>query len=362
MKVLHLSEQRQLRGGERQILLLAKGLLRADIPIGICARPRSPLSGRAASARIPLVELPLRGELDIISAVKLTRFARRYDYDILHAHTSHTHSIAALAKELSRRRLKLVVSRTVSRPVPRNPLALVKYRRAADHYIAFSRSVRQKLLDAGVEESKITVIPPRIDVERLHAMPPADIHEQLQIPPGARIVGTVGYVTAQKAHEVLLEAFAELASRFPHLYLVIIGGGDLEGMRQLAARLQVSDRLRLPGDLENAPAVAGRFDVYASSSIFEGMPIAVMEAMYFERPIVATACEGMEEEIEHGKSGILVPMRDASALAREVARVLSDPHLARSLGAEARKRAERCFTPQEMIEKTIEVYRRVLAS
>ena len=200
-----------------------------------------------------------------------------------------------------------------------------------------------------------------VDLRRLEAgAGGAEVRRELGIPRKAPLVGTVGNFTPKKAHADLVEAFALLRREAPAARLVFVGLGPLEAeLRERVARLGLDDAVVFAGFRTDAPRLAAAFDVFVLPSRFEGLSIALLEAMALGRAVVATRVGGNAEVIEDGVSGVLVKAGDRRALAAEVAALLNDAPRRRELGEEARRRAAR-FDIGVAAARMEEVYGRLL--
>src|SRR5665213_884652 len=161
--VMHLDTERGWRGGERQVLWLARMLDRDRYVSLIAARPGQPLAARARDAGIPVVETSPWAEFGLIAAAALRRTILRRNVRIVHAHTAHAAALAALAT--LRTPARLVLTRRVDFPLRANPGSRWKYRRA-DGVIAISRAVADVMATGGVIPSRIEVIPSGVDLSR----------------------------------------------------------------------------------------------------------------------------------------------------------------------------------------------------
>jgi glycosyltransferase involved in cell wall biosynthesis len=162
------------------------------------------------------------------------------------------------------------------------------------------------------------------------------VRRELGIPEEALVFGTIGRLNAQKGHRFLLQAAALLFPRVAVARLLIAGDGDLMAeLRQQAAGLGLADRVVFAGHRTDVPDLLGALDVFCISSLYEGTPLALFEAMAAGRAIVSTAVDGCREVLEDGTTGLLVPPGDAPALARGLERVLGDAALRAALGRRA---------------------------
>lgn len=148
----------------------------------------------------------------------------------------------------------------------------------------------------------------------------------------------MGRLHREKGFDLLIEAFAGVAGRFPEWDLVVLGeGSEQENLQRLAAKLGISDRVRMPGFQRNPDVALGRADAFVLSSRYEGMPNALMEAMACGLPCVSFDCpSGPGELIENEINGLLVPAGDVAGLAEALGRIMADPRLRERLGEAAR--------------------------
>lgn len=171
------------------------------------------------------------------------------------------------------------------------------------------------------------------------------------------VVGTIGRLVSQKGHEVLLAALAEL----PGVRGVIVGDGPARpALEQLAARLELGNRVELVGWSDDARSYLSAFDVFALPSHEEGFPLVVLEAMLARVPVVATDVGSVSEAIEHRRSGLLTPPGDATALAAAVRSLLDDDELRRRLAGAAYEAASASFTAAAMAARYEQLYDEVL--
>ncbi len=176
----------------------------------------------------------------------------------------------------------------------------------------------------------------------------------------AAVVGTVGNFTAKKDQATLLRAVAALPGGTSGTVLVLVGLGPLESeLRALAAELGIADRVVFTGSRDDVPALLPAFDVFALSSRFEGLPIALLEAMATGVAPVATRVGGIPEVITDGRDGLLVAPGDPAALAGALAKLLDDDGLRADVGTNAQGRAGD-FDLVNAVRRTEHIYRRVL--
>jgi glycosyltransferase involved in cell wall biosynthesis len=168
----------------------------------------------------------------------------------------------------------------------------------------------------------------------------ARVRAELGIPEGVPVVGNIANFKAAKDHATLLRAAAKVHGELPEVRFVLVGQGPLEPRaRRLAAELGLDGTVVFAGFRTDAPRLATAFDVFTLSSTYEGLPIALIEAMALGRPAVVTGVGGTPEVVDDGAQGVVVPPRDPGALADGLLRLLGDTELRAKMGAMARERA-----------------------
>jgi glycosyltransferase involved in cell wall biosynthesis len=154
----------------------------------------------------------------------------------------------------------------------------------------------------------------------------------MRVPPSARVVGTVGRLSREKAHDVLLEAFRRVKDEMPNAFLIIVGDGDLrDSLKKRAADLGIEAAVRFLGARTDVAYLLKTMDVFALTSLWEGLPLVLLEAMAAGVPVVSTRVGGIPEVIGHEREGLLVPPSDPDAVAAALRRVLGDAALAGQL-------------------------------
>jgi glycosyltransferase involved in cell wall biosynthesis len=238
--------------------------------------------------------------------------------------------------------------------------------RCVDHYIAVSEAATRHLTERKrIPRGKVRTILNGRDLARFHPRSAAErraIRGQLGIG-GWPVVVVTGRLEAQKGLATMLEAAAILARSFPSLRLLFAGSGSLK--KELAARcaeLELGSTVSFLGYRSDPEALLAAADVAALPSLYEGLPLAAIEALAAGCPLVATNIEGTREVVEDQRSGVLVEPGNGHALARGIERVARSPILARRLAMRGRRRAEERFDLRDQIESTVALYRDILAA
>jgi glycosyltransferase involved in cell wall biosynthesis len=230
----------------------------------------------------------------------------------------------------------------------------------SDRLIAVGEKQRHELIGYRVAPAeKIVAVPlglaiePMLEVERERGR----LRTELGLSDGEVLVGIVARLVPVKAHEVFFEAAERIARAVPRARFLVIGDGERRAeLERLAGRLGLSERTRFLGWRRDMRVVYADLDVVALSSLNEGSPVAIIEAMAAGRPVVASDVGGVSEVVEHGCSGLLVPRRDAAALAAAVIDLLRDPAGAARLGAAARAAVFPKYAASRLVEDIGRLY------
>lgn len=347
LRVLHVDSGREWRGGQRQVLLLARGQREQGHEPLVVAAPDSPLLHRLRGAGLAASAVRMRADWDVAAARRIRALIQTWRPDIVHAHDARAHALA-LGALIGRRELPLVVTRRV----PFVPRGRMKYGPRVARFIAISQAVSDALQRGGVAASRIDLVYSGVPTPFVGA--PRDWRAERGWAAETILCGVVGAMTAEKGVRLL----AEIGERLPRelrtrIRLVLLGGKATGG-----ETLGGVEAYRAGFVDEVHGAMAG-LDVLWHPSSAEGLGTAVIDAMALKVPPVAFAVGGLPELIVDGESGLLVPAGDVAAFAAAVSRLAGDRELWERMRAAGPKRAAE-FSVNRMVAGTEQAYRRVL--
>ena len=186
------------------------------------------------------------------------------------------------------------------------------------------------------------------------------VREELGIPKESPIVGTVANFKVGKGHMHLLDAVATVSRAVPDVRFVVVGQGVLEPeVRRRATELGLDRTIVFAGYREDATRLMGAFDVLAIPSQYDGLSIALLEAMSLGKPAVLTRVGGNPEVVEDGEQGLVVPPAEPQALAGGIVALLQDSALRERMGESARRRAQ-AFDIRAAVRRSEELYEELL--
>jgi glycosyltransferase involved in cell wall biosynthesis len=358
---LHIDTARTWRGGQNQVLLTVNGLREIGHRAALVAHPDGELRRRAAEG-LELIPLAPRTEMDLSAAWRLARVVKRLKPEIVHAHDAHGVAMASLALSLGGSAAQgpaLVASRRVDFHLRGNSFSRWKHRQV-DCFIAASEAIRHMLVADGVAQERTVTVHEGIDVDHVRAAPPVNVHEEFWLPHHAPVVGNVAALVPHKGQRHLIEAARLVIRQMPDVRFVILGEGELrEGLERQVREYHLEKHVLLPGFRTDVLGCMKGFDLFAMSSVTEGLGTALLDAMACERAIVATRTGGIPEVVEDGVTGRLAAPRDHAAMAQLMLALLADEAMRQQMGEAGLSRVRERFTVERMVAETAAVYARV---
>jgi glycosyltransferase involved in cell wall biosynthesis len=332
---------------------------RVEVEIVVFWRPNdSPeLVEAAASAGIPVHRIPENGRFDRSVIPALAELVRRTRPDILQSHAVKSHFLLRFGG-LDRHHPWLAFhhgyTTTDLRTRMYNQVNCWSLR-AARRLVVVSDQIREQLVRQWIPSDRIVVIPNAIDEQWAAAarvpFAAASLRRELGIGSDEKTVLIAARLSKEKDHATLLRAVAELREKH-HLTprLIILGDGpERQRIDQIIAALRLTDQVILPGWVSSEPYY-GIADVAVLSSVTEGSPNAILEAIGAGVPVVATAVGGIPEIVTHGESALLVAAGDSSGMAEAMRSVLTSPELSLRLAARGREIAISRYSPQARVQ------------
>jgi glycosyltransferase involved in cell wall biosynthesis len=347
--VVHVASGREWRGGQRQVLLLARELQRGGLTNQVVVTGTGTELGlRLQQEGVRVHEAPWHVGPDPRVLLPILREIRGGGA-LLHAHDAHAVTLAGLCSLATR--VPMVATRRVDFHLRRRGF----WGRAA-RIIAISAAVADVLSEDGIRLERVVMVHSGIDLDAARQADPLGIREWLGLPQETTLACTVGALVPHKDHVTLLHAARRLASHFPSLHWVIAGEGELRPVLEwLTSELDLTSRVHFLGQVAHPLRVIADADLYVMSSREEGLGTSVLDAMARGIPVASTSAGGLPEMLHNG-AGILVPPRNPEALAGAVQRILSDAELRRSLVERASRAVER-FSADRMAAEVRSVYR-----
>jgi glycosyltransferase involved in cell wall biosynthesis len=360
-RILHYVDGGAYGGTERSLLQLVEGLGQRGYECSIrchqeaeLARMRDEADAKALSIR--QVPRPFGWRTPGV-LYQLAREFRAFHPTILHLHMPSVLGCRDGVAAAALARVPVVIA-TVQLwiPQPQHPLVHLKQRllsRFIDRYVAVSRAIATQLSEEfHVPRDKIRV------VYNGASIPPRSAPASPGTAGGPVRVLTACRLHEQKGLDHLLRAVPRVSGA---VFLIAGDGPDRPRLEDIARRLGIADRVRFLGFRKDVPQLLDACDLFVLPSLYEGLPLVLLEAMAHERPIVATAVPGNEEVLADG-AGLMVPARDPDALAAGITALASDPARARRVAAAGRERVQANFSVERMVDGVVQVYKDALGA
>lgn len=386
LSVMQVVSNLEIGGAQEVVRTLADFMARNGCVSLVCSFADGPLRAEIERLGIPVEVIPERRHsvialpLFILDLLRMRRslaaLVRKYDVDVIQTHLLRSMDFLVLSLQSRTGPAVFWTFHNALFDLRRDHLArhkwLLRPKRAVHHLlyrlgskiasglIAVSEDVRRSMLDTlpGIPAEKISVIANRVDASRYRKSDRRDaLRGSLGFAGSHHLMTVVATLKTQKGHAVLLSAMAEIAGKHPHLRLLIAGDGELRGELEAQTReLHLENQVHFLGTRQDIPDVLAASDSFVLPSLWEGLPMALIEAMASGLPVVATEVSGTREVMIPNETGLLVPPGDAPRLAQAMDFILSNPDRARAMGAAARQRVEAHFSAQTQAREYLALF------
>lgn len=351
--IFNLDDSKDFRGGSRQVLYLSKGLNEKNIENYIVTRKNSPLYNKAIENNIKIITVPYIFEWDIISALilayKIKKINKNHKHIILHSHTAHTAAISYLTSLFIK--AKRIVHRRSIFKLNKNIFTKIKYK-TANKIIAISNTIKNALINWGIEDKKISVIYSTIESKETVLI--KNFNKE------TITIGTLIAFTEEKDPQNLIYAADICLKENKNLIFLIGGEGYLKSdIQKLIENLNLKDKIILKGYINNNIDFLKSIDIFVLPSKEEGLGSVLIEAMSVGLPLIGTNAGGIPEIIEDGYNGFVVDKQNPKELAKAILNLIKDKKLCEIFSKNSFERAKN-FTSDTMVEKTIDVYEQTI--
>jgi glycosyltransferase involved in cell wall biosynthesis len=362
-QLAHLIDTLSWGGAQKLLVTFAEeSRKRHFLPTVISLRPKndSPFEDELRALGVRVLTFPCKRIVAPYQLQALARFLRRERFDVLHTHLIEANIVGGLLGRLVGTPVVSSVHNTHARArrgsQSRQWLEAQVLRLCAARVIAVGHVVAEAQRER-LAGSRMLTIPNAVSiVPRLPAAERQALRRELVGDPGRALIMSVGRLTAQKGYADLIAAFSSIAAQYPQATLVIVGRGDLQ--EQLAALVESSgmrERILLLGARTDVARLLAAADIYASASHWEGLPIAVLEAMSARLPVVATDVGDVGRVVAPG-TGIVVPAQQPALLAEALRQILDNPAQMEAYGQQAYEHVVRVYGPSVWLDQLMAVY------
>lgn len=307
---------------------------------------------------------------DYSACLEIKKLLEEEKPDILHLHSSKTGFLGSLASILSDRKIKTFYTSHGAAfassfgPTKRKVFLWTEKisARWKNKIICVSNNEKEAWLKNKVApEKKLTVIPNGIDFKKITFLPKEEARKKIAIGrlpviDNQKIIGTIANFFPDKGLLFLFEAASLVCQKKSDVTFTIIGDGPQRNeLEKIIKKYRLENKILLLGQIPNAILYLKAFDLYVQPSIKEGFGYTILEALTAELPVISTKVGGAKEMIEEGQNGLLVPPKNAMALAEEMLKLIESPDLRQKLAQNSRQKIQE-FSVEKMIEKTEKIY------
>ncbi|MEO5764620.1 MAG: glycosyltransferase [Casimicrobiaceae bacterium] len=364
LSIAHTEASTGWGGQEIRILTEAAGLIGRGHRVVVYAASGARILTEAPRFGVPAIALPI-GEKRPRGARAMIRTLARERIDVVNAHSSTDAWLAAIAcrwLDLRRRaRPVLVRTRHVSIPVPNDALTRWLYRRATQRIVTTGDALREQLIrHNGIDPRRIDSVPTGIDAARFQPRERDAAREALGLPPRVPLIGIVATLRSWKGHRFLLDALTRMAHRDARL--AIVGDGPQRAALEAQTdALRLRERVIFAGQQDDVTPWLAALDVFVLPSYAnEGVPQALLQAMFAGVPCVTTAAGAIPEIARDGDTARVVAAQDPAALASGIDALLDDPITAARLAASARAFVAPRYGLDTMLDRMAAIFRRAV--
>ena len=363
--VLQLIDGLNIGGAEILLRDLSAGLAQRGFRVSVGYSTPGPLARELSDLGLPVTRLPRLMRVDPVLFGGMIRLMRKDRPQIVHTHLFKSDFHGRVAARIAGVPIVVSTLHSVDRWAQNRPLGNLYgwTSRFADRIIAISDDVKKfHMANTAVDGSKFVTIENGVDVQRFvgQRTPGQEVRKEFKLDNSAPVFGIVGRLTPPKDHKVFLQAASVILQSIPRSRFLIVGDGPLrQDLEAYAHELGVQNSVIFTGMRRDIPAVLAALDVLVISSLWEGIPVTLLEAMASALPVVATNVGSIPEVVTE-ETAILVSPSDPAAIAQAGLRLAIDQELRFRMGQAGLKRVTACNSIDAMIDRTTALYAELL--
>lgn len=390
INVMQVVSNLDVGGGQEVVRTLAENLAESGCAPVVCTFKDGPLREPIESLGIPVEVLPER-RANILALPSflmemlrirrdLANLIQKYEIDVIQTHLLRSLDFLVLSLRFGRDLLVFWTFQNAVFDLREDHLTrhkwLLKPKRFAHRllyrlgsrwvtgFIAVSQDTKKAILEylGHLPDDKITVIFNSVDVKRYHReVDRGSIRRQLGLADSDHVMSVVATFKKQKGHCYLIEATSLIIQEMPDIHILFIGDGELrEELMTQTKSLGLERNIHFLGTRKDVPELLAASDYFILPSLWEGLSMALVEAMASQIPVIATDVSGTKQVIIPGETGILVPPGNAQQLANAMRQIISDPEKAKEMAIAAKQRVEKYFSAQKQAKDHIALFEREL--
>jgi glycosyltransferase involved in cell wall biosynthesis len=365
MRVLHLIGSLSTGGAERNLYYLGPHFKSSRFEHSICCLTvRGENADELERAGVTIYELGYRRRFFVRTVLRLAGLLKRENITVLHTHLFDCGVVGRLAGWLARTPVIVVHEhgKTLWKKWYHHLFERLALK-GTDMRIVVSEDIRQlRRRHEHTPDSKMVLIENAVDPAKFNLEGSVREAKRRELDvEDCFVVGTVGRLVAAKAFDLFLDVAAGVLAVNARTRFVIVGDGELRASLENRARgLGIGDKVVFLGKRPDIPEILSALDLYLITSVREGLPVSLIEAMMAAKPIVSSAVGGIPEVLAGGKSGVLVGSGERAALVEAVTNLMGDPGKREALGREAHRVALMGYSPEVVLGKLDSLYSRLI--
>ena len=374
-KVLHLITHLGIGGAQDNTLLTVEKCDRTRFDVHIASYPDGKWSDRAKKATehfhtIPNLVHPIHPLKDVLCLFDLVKLFRQEKFDIVHTHSTKAGILGRWAGRLAK---VPIIVHTIHGFAFHDFMSAwkrqlyINLERSAkpctDFLITVSELNRKEAVDLNlIELENSQTVYSGINFSKLdRSSEPSQTRQKLEIPEEWQVIAMVGRLDKQKAPNILIDAFKQVIQQRPKTLLLLVGDGELqENLQEQVSKLGISQNVKFLGSREDVPEILKIADIFALSSLWEGLGRAMTEAMLVGKPVVVPNIYGIPEIVHHNETGLLFDAGDVEKLALNLIFLLQNPQERERLGRNAQQLTRQLFDADLMVDQIEDIYERML--
>jgi glycosyltransferase involved in cell wall biosynthesis len=356
-------------GGAENVLLSINSLIDKSHFSPFCCIFLNPKRGKnylherlkELNCDVSIIYMHKKFEINNIS--DLVRIIREKEIHLIHTHSYRSDVIGLIAAKITKRPIVSTVHGWTSTTGRVRVYEYVqkKVMRYFDTVIPVSQQINDELIQNRVRKNRLRKIHNIINYRNFSDdKVSSDLKNKYRIDSKTPSLGVIGRLSREKGHIILLKAITMIRKQYPNIKLFIIGDGDQESrLREFVKAEKMENTVFFCGFQKNVYPFYQLFDIFILPSLAEGIPLVLLEAMHFKKPIIASNVGGIPELIEHGVTGELIPSGEPMPLANAILKLLRDRQYAWQIGENGHKVLLKNYSPEGWIQEIEDVYRTV---
>lgn len=344
-------------GAELQTFEIAKRLFLGGHKVFLCCPQGSFLYQKAKTENLPVKALNILGSIDLIGIFHLTTIILKEKIEIVHINQGKLFWPGAFLKIIFGKKIKVIFHRRTTIPLKKISYWTLYY---ADCVIADSVAAKKILLNTGIDEKKVIIIYPGVDLQKFHSgISNKNIQRKYNLN-NCFVLGCIAnmHLPYGKGQKYLIEAISKLTTKYPEIRLLLVGDGKYRpALELLTKKLNLTDKIIFAGYQKSIEEYIAAMDVLCLPSYGEeSFGIVMIEAQAMGKPVIGSAVGGIPETFIPMKTGYLVQPKNTSQLIEVISKLISEPIHLKFLSENCRKWVEENFDIQQTVKKIVQLY------